>query len=392
MASIASSERIPFWRDVRILRIIAQVIFLIVVLAVVWVLIRNMLAGLARQNIGLSFSFFSQTAGFGIGETTIPYQATDTYWRAFLVGVANTLRVSILGIILATLVGIVAGVARLSSNWLVSHIASAYIEIIRNTPLLVQLVFWYTAVFIQLPPNREAVAFPGNVYLSNRGVYLPWGIPTASFDSWWPTIPAGLLLAILAWVGLTRYQLRTGRSYPRELIALILIIGVPALAWWLAPEAPLTIERPELRGLNFRGGASLSPEFAALLLGLTIYTGAFIAEVVRAGILAVPRGQTEAARALGLSYFQMLRLVVFPQALRVIIPPLTSQYLNLTKNSSLAVAIGYPDLYNVARTIFNQTGQVIQIIVMIMGTYLSMSLITSILMNIYNARIRLVER
>ncbi|HBY97478.1 MAG: ABC transporter permease subunit [Ardenticatenaceae bacterium] len=392
MTTIPSAEAIPFWRDVRILRIIAQVIFVIVVLVIAWLLVTNMLAGLKRQNLGLGFSFLSQTAGFGIGESAIPYQPTDTYWQAFLVGIANTLRASLIGIVLATILGILAGVARLSSNWLVSRIASTYIEIIRNTPLLVQLVFWYTAFFLKLPTNRNAVSLPGSIYLSNRGVFLPWPVGTESFGNWWPTVGVGLILAVLAWVALTRHQLRTGHSFPREIIALVLLVAPPALAWLLLTRPPVLLELPVQRGLNFRGGVSLTPEFTALLLGLTVYTGAFIAEIVRAGILAVPRGQTEAARALGLSHLQVLRLVIFPQALRVIIPPLTSQYLNLTKNSSLAVAIGYPDLFGVAGTIFNQTGQAVPVITLMMGTYLSLSLITSLLMNIYNARVRLVER
>lgn len=392
MAVTPSPQAIPFWRDVRILRIIAQVIFAIVVIGLGWFLINNMLAGLRRQGIGLGFGFLSQTAGFGIGETAIAYRPTDSYWRAFLVGLANTVRVSLIGIVLATILGTVAGVARLSSNWLVSRIASTYIEIIRNTPLVVQLIFLYTAVFLKLPTTRNAVTIGERIFLSNRGVFLPWGVPTASFDTWGLTLAAGVILAVLAWIGLTQFQLRTGRAAPREIIALALLIGLPLLGWFLAPEPPLTLEVPARRGLNFRGGISLTPEFAALLIGLTVYTGAFIAEIVRAGILAVPRGQTEAALSLGLTRLQTLRFVVFPQALRVIIPPLTSQYLNLTKNSSLAIAIGYPDLFNVSRTIFNQSGQAVPIIILIMGTYLTFSLITSLFMNIYNARVRLVER
>jgi general L-amino acid transport system permease protein len=310
------------------------------------------------------------------------------------VGLVNTLVVSALGILLTTIVGSIAGIARLSSNWLISRLAGAYVGVIRNTPLIIQLMFWYFGIILQLPAVKKAVALPGPVYLTQRGIYLPWYEAMPSFDSWRIYVWLALASIVIIWFIFRGIQSRS--DLPIPLWWYLAYILAPVLILWVGllfqPEPPLKLNIPELTGLNFRGGLQLTPEFAALLFGLVVYTGSFIAEIVRAGIQAVSLGQVEAARSLGLTTGQTLQLVIFPQALRVIIPPLTSQYLNLAKNSSLAIAIGYPDLFSIAGTVINQTGAVLEVIVIIMLSYLSMSLFTSLLMNIYNSRVRLVER
>jgi general L-amino acid transport system permease protein len=383
-----------FWRDIRFLKILAQVIFILVLVMAALYLYRNVSINLARQGMTVGYGFLKNPASFDIGESHIPYQASDPYQRALLVGLVNTLVVSGLGIILTTVVGIVAGVARLSTNWLVNRVAAAYVGLIRNTPLLLQLMFWYFGVIIQLPGVRQAIELPGSIFLTQRGIYLPWAEPTATNAAWRVYILFAVISIFIIW-----FILRTARnraSVPLSPWWNLAYILVPAIIVWLGailqPEPPLQPFIPELSGLNFRGGLRLTPEFAALLFGLVVYTGAFIAEIVRAGIQAVSRGQVEAARSLGLTNSQTLRLIVFPQALRIMVPPVTSQYLNLAKNSSLAIAIGYPDLFSISGTVFNQTGAAIETTVIMMLSYLSMSLFTSLLMNIYNARIQLVER
>ncbi|HEY64230.1 MAG TPA: ABC transporter permease subunit [Caldilineae bacterium] len=384
-------QPVPFWRDVRVLAILTQVVFVLAVALVAGLLYANMTRALAQRGLSLGFGFLRLEAGFEIGEG-IRYSPSDTYGRAFLVGVVNTLLVSGLGIVLATILGVIVGVARLSGNWLLTRIAGAYIELIRNTPLLVQLVFWYFAVILKLPPVRKSLELPGGIYIHQRGVTLPRLIPTPSFRVWLLFLVAGVILGITLWQILTRYQIRTGRTTRPLTVGFLVLIGLPAAGWFLVGGSPVSWEMPILQRFNFTGGRTLTPEFTALLVGLVIYTAAFIAEIVRGGILAVPRGQLEAARALGLSNAQVLRLVIFPQALRIIIPPLTSQYLNLAKNSSLAIAVGYPDLFAVGGTIANQTGQPVPVIILIMGSYLTMSLVTALFMNWYNRRVQFVVR
>ena len=383
-----------FWRDIRFLNILAQVIFIVLLALAASYLYLNITANLARQGLTMGYGFMKNPASFGIGESFIPYDPSNSYGRALLVGLVNTLVVSALGIVLTTIVGVLAGVARLSSNWLINRFAAAYVGVIRNTPLLLQLMFWYFGVIIQLPSVRQAVRLPGPIFLTQRGIYMVWGEGTAALRAW----RIFVLLAILS-VFIVGLVLRTAQK--RATVPLspwwnLAYLLIPILIVWIGfivqPEPPLRVSVPELSGLNFKGGLRLTPEFAALLFGLVIYTGAFIAEIVRAGIQAVSRGQVEAARSLGLTNAQTLRLVVFPQALRIMIPPVTSQYLNLAKNSSLAIAIGFPDLFSVAGTVFNQTGAAIEIITIMMLSYLSISLFTSLLMNIYNRRIQLVER
>ena len=405
---------------------------LAVLAAVVWFGVEfaiNARANLEAQNVRFGLRFLDDPAGFGISQSLISYSEQDTYGRVFFVGLLNTLLVAVLGIVFATILGFIIGLARLSPNWLLARLAGGYVELIRNLPLLFQILFWYLAVLLAAPGPRQSLALglqplllsaadgfvylqrfgapdaiaqwwrgladwigPPAIYLNNRGVIMPRAI----FGEGSRIVAAAFVIAILAVVGMRawarRRQEATGARFPVLWTALALLIGLPALAT-LAVGSPVSFEVPELRGFNFVGGTAVIPEFTALLIGLTTYTAAFIAEVVRAGVLAVPKGQTEAATALGLRRNTILRLIVVPQAMRVIIPPLTNQYLNLTKNSTLAAAIGYPDLVAVfAGTTRNQTHQAIEIIAITMAVYLVISLATSLAMNVYNARIRLSER
>lgn len=383
-----------FWRDIRFLQWLGQAIFVVLLALAAGYLYVNVTANLERQGLTVGYGFMKNPASFDIGESFIPYQASDPYRRALIVGLVNTLVVSAAGILLTTMVGVLAGIARLSSNWLVNKFAAAYVGVIRNTPLLIQLMFWYFGVVVQLPVPRDAIEVLDSVFLTNRGMYLPWADTTATFPTWRPFIFLALVSILILWLVIRSVQQRS--SLPIPVWWNIAYLIVPMAILWVGaviqPEPPFKGTIPELGGLNFKGGLRLTPEFVALLFGLVIYTGAFIAEIVRAGIQAVSKGQVEAARALGFTTGQTLRLIVMPQALRVIIPPLTSQYLNLAKNSSLAIAIGYPDLFSIAGTVFNQTGAAIEIIVVMMLSYLSISLFTSLVMNIYNSRTRLVER
>jgi len=525
------SATVPFWRDARVLGVLAQVAVLAVVITgLAWVggnAARNMLRLGESQfqcrdgssSLRCAFDFLRLDAAFAISESVIPYEPTDSYARALLVGALNTIKVAALGIVLATLLGTATGIARLSSNWLISTVARWYVDLIRNTPLLVQLFFLFFGVILLFPAIRSAMQpFGLPIYLSQRGINLPWPVLMPSFGIWLAFLVAGALLSVVIWLWLGRREVRTERASNRPVWAMLAFAVVAVAGWFVAaaggdsqgfllaqsagvaslddlatttaarlgladlsglepalaagaltddqveeaspvfcgvegsaaeanlaahlrrlgvpyeverfddpneaiqgyvdgdcaalvagratlnaaaipdsvivpvPETPLRFAVPRIEGLNFVGGLKLSPNFAAILIGLVIYTGAFIAEIVRAGIQAVPRGQSEAARALGLSEAQRLRLVVIPQALRVIIPPLTSQYLNLTKNSSLAIAVGYPDLWSVSFTTLNQSGRALQVFLLVMATYLSFSLIISFFLNWYNRRIALVER
>ncbi len=468
----AKSERVPLLRDTRVLSLLWQAAVLLIVLLVVAWLVDNLRTNLASSRIPFGWTFLRQPAGFEISEGAA-WDPSQSYGRAFLVGVGNTLRVVLAGIVLATLLGLLVGIARLSSNWLLRTLSGAYIETVRNTPLLVQLFFWYTAVILPLPNIQQALRVGDFALISNRGVALGWPYLTQTGGPflWW--LAGGL---VVGWAGWSWWRARLDQAGRLDsalplffgLFLLVAVAGyfvtaatasLPAdLTWELRrgdrgvlfvdananakydagvdrpmrrvtveligasgaslgtaltgddgsfrfadlPEEgvdlrfesppPLVYSAPVLQGFNVRGGRVLSPEFAALLLGLVLYTGSFIAEIVRAGINAVSKGQWEAARAVGLSNGATLRLIVLPQALRIIIPPLTSQYLNLAKNSSLAIAVGFPDLFNISLTIMNQAGAAVQMFLIIMATYLSFSLLTSLLMNTYNRRISLVER
>ena len=386
------SQRIPFWRDERVLRITAQLISAVVVIGgLIWIVL-NLLEAAEQRGLSLGFDFMQEPAGFPISESVIPFDDSMPFGRAFIVGLLNTLKVAVVGVLAATVLGTLVGLARLSTNWLFSRIALIYIELHRNIPLLVLLFIWYFAVFNKLPPARESLELPGPFYLNQRGLYLTWPRLTETGSHFLILFIVGIILAIVTWNYLVRLRERIGRNtyFAGASIAVLAIFTVVGLA--LSGWDPFWIDTPVFEGFNFSGGLRLTPEFAALLVGLVMYTAAFIAEVVRAGIQAVDRGQMEAARAIGLTPSQVLGLVIIPQALRVIIPPMISQYLNLTKNSSLALAIGYADVFNVGRIMINQAGRAVPIFSMIMVTYLIMSLLTSMVLNIYNRRIQFQTR
>ncbi len=371
--------------------IVWQVLLVAAIILVAWYLVGNTLHNLATRNIQVGFDFLGKEAGFEIAESLIAFDATRSYARAFLAGLGNTLLVAACGIVLATILGVLVGVARLSKNWLLATLSSTYVEVMRNIPLLLQMLVWYGLFTELLPSVRQSIDLGGLAFLNQRGLRFAWPMPHPAFTAAGWALVAGLVLFFVWRRFALRRQARTG--VPPALLwpGVAAIVGLPVLAWFVG-GAPTALDVPRLAGFNFRGGVTLSPEFAALLIALSTYTAAFIAETVRAGILSVDRGQTEASMALGLSAGHRLRLVTLPQALRVIIPPMTSQYLNLTKNSSLAVAIGYPDLVAVANTTMNQTGQAIEAIVILMAVYLTISILISLLMNWYNNRMRLIER
>ena len=382
---------VPFWRDPDKRAIVFQVAALLVVASVSYYLFSNTQANLERQSIATGFGFLDKEAGFEIGESLIEYSAADHYADALLVGALNTIKVSFIGIILTIILGTFVGVARLSSNWLVAKLAGGYIELMQNIPILLQLFFWYAIFYESFPSPRQALNPFAGVFLCNRG--LIFAVPEAHAAH--AAMGWAFLAALAIGWGLHRWgdrrQARTGQIFPSIRVTIALCICLPALAWVFA-GTPTAMDVPQLQGFNFKGGITVSPEFSALLLGLVFYTAAFVAEIVRAGIQSVGRGQVEAAMAIGLRPGQVLHLVILPQALRVIIPPLTSQMLNLTKNSSLAIAIGYADFVAVTNTTINQTGQAIEGVALIMLVYLFFSLSTSLFMNWYNKRMALVER
>ena len=380
------------WNDPRARALIVQAVVLGAVIALGFYLVNNTLANMQARGIASGFGFLDRTAGFSIATHLIDYEEANTYGRAFVIGLLNTLLVSAIGIVFATVLGFAIGVARLSSNWLVAQLAAVYIEVIRNIPLLLQLFFWYFAVLRNLPAPKNSVEILGAAFLNTRGLFVPSPILGPGFG--WIAIAfvvalAGVM-AMTVWA--RRRRERSGRQFPTVIASIAMLIGLP-LVVAAALGFPLTWDIPVLKGFNFRGGTTLIPELVSLTLALSMYTAAFIAEVVRGGILSVSHGQTEAAYALGLRRGPTLRLVIIPQALRVIIPPLTNQYLNLTKNSSLAAAIAYPDLVLVfAGTALMQTGQAVEIIAITMGVYLTISLTIASAMNLYNRRMALVER
>ncbi|HEX7923506.1 MAG TPA: ABC transporter permease subunit [Bradyrhizobium sp.] len=382
------------WRlslgDPRVAGLFWQVLVVAIAVAVVAWLWSNAVHNLSVRRISTGFAFLGREAGMPIADSWIDYSPKNTYLRAFIVGIVNTLRVAVIGIVLATVIGTLVGIARLSSNWLLARLAAVYVEVLRDLPLLLQLLFWY--VLMQgLPAARQAWRPVEGVFLSNRGLILP-SVPLHEAN-WWTILAlvAGLIALHLVRRRLVAQQMLDGRARPAWPYGLGLVVALPALVSWLL-GASWSIMLPELRGFNFVGGLTLAPEYFALLIALVTYTSAFIAEIVRSGIQAVPRGQSEAAKALGLKRGFVLQHIVLPQALRVIIPPMTSQYLNLTKNSSLAVAVGYQDIVSIANTTLNQTGQAIESIALIMMVFLTISLGISLFMNWYNARIALVER
>jgi general L-amino acid transport system permease protein len=380
------------WFDPNVRALVFQIVAVLGVVAFFYSIVNNALVNLEARGITTGFDFLSQEAGFGIIQSLVEYDESHTFGRTFIVGLLNTLLVSGLGILFATIIGFILGIARLSSNWLISKVAMVYVETFRNIPLLLQIFFWYTVVLSPLPGPRQSLSIADSIFLNNRGLYLPRPI----YEEGSGFILAALLLSIIGCFALAKWAKRrqrdTGEIFPIVRTCLGVIIGLPLLAYFIS-GMPISLDYPALKGFNFKGGSVIIPELTALLLALSIYTAAFIGEIVRSGIMAVSQGQTEASSALGLSRGKALRLVVLPQAMRVIIPPLTSQYLNLTKNSSLATAIGYPDLVAVFMgTTLNNTGQAIEVIAMTMSVYLIISILTSFGMNMYNKRMSLVER
>ena len=384
-------SRIPIWNDARVRGVFYQVIALGFVVLLGYYLVTTTMRNLDTRHISSGFTFLQRNAAFEIGESIIPYTAASSYGHVLLAGFLNTLKVGFIGIILTVLLGTVIGVARLSKNWLISRIAAGYIEIFQDLPVLLQLFFWYALFYESLPAPRNALSPFAGVFLCKRGIILavPEHHPVYLYMA--VSFVMGCLGVYLLRRWARKRQERTGQYFPVFRVSLGILLGLPLLIWLVA-GTPLKMDVPKLVGFNFRGGMTLSPEFVSLLLGLILYTSAFVAEVVRAGIQAVHKGQWEAAMSIGLRPSYALNLVVLPQALRVIVPPLTSQMLNLTKNSSLAVGIGYPDFVSVASTTINQTGQSIEPILMIMAVYLFFSLTTSAFMNWYNKKIAIVER
>jgi general L-amino acid transport system permease protein len=383
--------RVSIWNDPKIRSYVVQALLLVAVAALFYEIINNAIGNLRSRNIAAGLGFLSKTSGFDIIQTLVPYSSSSNFGRALYVGLLNTILVSALSIVAATIIGFIMGVMRLSKNWLVAKIATAYVEIFRNVPLLLWIFVWYGAVLKPLPAPREAISVGDAFFLSNRGIMIPK--PIFGEGAWLGI--AAFAVAIVASVFITRWsrqrQNETGQHFPHVWASLGLMVVLP-LACLALVGFPVSLEYPELKGFNFAGGYTAIPELMALFLALSIYTGTYVAEAVRAGIQAVSHGQTEAAGALGFRRGLTLRLVVVPQAMRVIIPPLASTYLSLTKNSTLAVAIGYPDLVAVGGTVLNQTGQAIEVVGLWMITYLVLSLLTSAFMNWFNARMKLVER
>lgn len=377
--------------DPKVRGVVTQVLLaLLLFFLVLWV-IGNTAENLKRSNIASGFDFLKGRAGFDIAQTPIPYNSDSTYLRALYVGVINTLIVSALGIVTALALGFFVGVGRLSGNWLVRSMATVYVEIFRNVPPLLQIFFWYFGVLSVLPQPKQSIALPLDSFLNNRGLFTPrlmWGEGSGLILAGFAT---AAVIAFFTARWSKKRQQETGRQFPVVLTTAALAIGFPLLAFFLT-GMPVEVEAPKLSTFNLSGGMQIKPEFLSLYLALSVYTAAFIAEIVRAGIMGVAKGQTEASQALGLSRSQLLKLVIIPQAMRIIIPPLTSQFLNLTKNSSLAIAIGYPDLVAVGGTILNQTGQAVEIVAVWMVAYLGISLLTSAFMNWFNAKMALVER
>ena len=387
----APAARVSFWNDPKTRSVAVQILLALIILAAAFTIVENTITNLTTRNISTGYEFLRKTAGFDLIMSLISYSSDSSYGRALMVGFLNTVLVAFFGIILATAIGFAAGVMRLSRNWLVARIGTVYVELVRNVPLLLQVFIWYGAVLTPLPGPRNALRIGETFYLSNRGLNMP--APIFGDLAWLGLVGLGLGIAgsivLRRWAA--RRQAETGQAFPVTSVSISLIVVLPivffALAGW-----PVTLDYPKLGGFNFSGGTTIIPGFIALLMALSFYTGSYIAENVRAGIQAVSHGQTEAARALGLRQGAVTRLVVIPQAMRVIIPPLANQYLNLTKNSTLAVAIAYPDLVATGGTVLNQTGQAIEIVLIWMAVYLSLSLLTSAFMNWFNSRMKLVER
>jgi general L-amino acid transport system permease protein len=391
-ASPLQQQAIPLWRDERAIKWTAQIISGVIILGLILWVILNFIEGANQRGMTLNFQFLKNPAGFPISDPVLPYEPSMSFGYAFMVGFVKTVLVSVIGIFFATILGIIIGIARLSSNWLVSQLAIFYIEFNRNIPLLVLLFIFYFPIFNQLPPVKESISIGNALILNSRGIYLTWPRLTTTGIIWIVVIFLSIILAAVAYIRLQKRQIETGKSTYYGIVSIALLLVGLIFSLLILGNSPVEWDFPILEGFNYSGGLRLTPEFTALLFGLTVYTAAFIAEVVRAGIQSVSKGQREAANALGLNSFQVLNLIIFPQALRVIIPPLISQYLNLTKNSSLAFFIGYQEVFSVGKIAINQAGRAIPVFALVMLVYLALSLFTSLILNWYNRRIQLVER
>lgn len=371
---------------------IIQFLLIVSIGLIGWLIFRTTRQNIAAQGIPIGFDFFWIESGFSISQTLISFNEANTYARAFLVGLLNTLLVSSLGVVLATIIGLLIGIGRLSENWIIARLCGGYVEVVRNLPLLFQILFWYLAVLAALPSPRQSFSIFNDIFINNRGILIPKLVFGSGIEIVAALTAAGIAMSVAAGAFARRHRIRTGKRIKVWPFFILYVVVIPLAALFYL-NVSVVLDYPVLKGFNFNGGLRLIPEFLALLIALSTYTAGFIAEIVRAGILAVSRGQTEAAQALGLRRGSVLRLVVVPQALRVIVPPLTSQYLNLIKNSSLAVSIGYPDLVSVfAGTTLNNTGQAIEILGITMLVYLVISLVISFAMNVYNRSIALKER
>lgn len=381
----------PLWRNKKVVPIILQIAFVAVMGTLIWILIQNTIIGLERIGIRFGFDFLNARSGFNINEAMIDYTTSDPYGRAILVGIVSTLRVSFFGIILATIIGVLVGIAKMSDNWLLSKVASIYIDIFRNTPLLLQIFILNFAIFLPLPRIQEAVGF-GPFYLSNRGAVIPWG--NLHENSWiWLLVLAGYVITgVLVFKWLLNKEVEEGVNTHPFLSALGVFVLLNGLTFLIFRQGPLELTIPQHTGAAVSGGLSLTTPFLSVLLALTIFTSTYIAEIVRGGVQAVPKGQTEATKALGFRSGTAMRLVIFPQAIRIIIPQMTSQYLNLIKNSSLAMAVGFQEIVGVGNTVMNQSGRTLEVIVIMIGVYLLFSLTTSVFMNYFNKKFQLVER
>ncbi len=392
---VRSHSTVPPWRNVHILQAMTQVVAALLIVGLIAFLLNNLFANAEKRGVDLGFGFLALRASIKISNAAIPYSADNSYFYAFLVGVVHTLRATLLGIVLATILGVLVGIARLSRNWLINRVAAAYVGAIRNVPLIVTCFFFYFGLVLRLPVTREAIRLPGPIFVSNRGVYAIWGEPTAGFGPWLAVVAGGLIAGYLLRRYLRRRETRTGaRSYP-NLLAGALAALVAALGWLAAAQAgatPLLPAVPVLKGTNFRGGLRITPEYFALVACLTVYIATYIGEIVRGAVQSIPRGQLEAARAVGLREVHVLRYVVIPQALRVIVPPTIGQYINLTKGSSLAIVVGYADVYVITRNIIEQSGSSAPMFLLIIVTYLIIAAVYSLIGNLYNRSVQIVER
>ncbi|MDQ3752816.1 MAG: ABC transporter permease subunit [Actinomycetota bacterium] len=387
-ATVKIAGRPPLWRDVRILRVAGQIVFVVVLVAVAREMWLNASFALNSSGRGFSYSYLGNRAGFGIKEHILGYSANQPFYRAFVAGATNAMLVAATGIVLATLLGVLIGVARLSPNWLLRRIALVYVEVFRNTPLLIQVIFWYVAVILAIPRIENSVSIFGLVLVSNRAAAVPAIRGGDDFGLWWLVVLVGMAAAVIVWRWRTGVHERTGQPPYRWSLAFTILTTVAAAGYVMMGDA-FHVEVPKLAELNYIGGLQMSPEFAGILVALVVYTAAFIGEIVRGSILAVSKGQKEAAQALGLGPGQQLRLIVLPQALRTAIPPINNQYLNLWKNTSLAFAVGFPELVNISTTMVNQAGHALETFSLVVATYLGTSLLISVVMNILNRAVAL---